>query len=316
MLARARRELADEVGVPAVAELALEPPFERGEAQLLEPCDLALRERLEGKIGERRAAPQRQRLVVAFLSEQPLEPVQVELVVVDAERVAGRPRLQAIIVEQPTEAGDVAMQRGQRRRRRGLAPQRVDEDILRDDLVRAQQQHPEQRALMAAAESDDAAVLRHLQRAQDPEVDRSLLLRPTLQRQRPISDSLPALWIVACVHDKEQIAMKILFTIAALTFGLALVAAPAHASDRTIVFEVKPVDRAVSCAGDDQFGLAFDMVAPGGATLGAGRELRPLDGRVPAVQAVLPSDRRRHLHARVRERFRDRADDAARAAAE
>ena len=65
--------------------------------------------------------------------------------------------------------------------------------------------------------------------------------------------------------------MKILFTIAALTFGLALVAAPAQASDRTIVFEVKPVDRAVSCAGDDQFGLAFDMVAPGGATLGAGQ---------------------------------------------
>ncbi len=27
----------------------------------------------------------------------------------------------------------------------------------------------------------------------------------------------------------------------------------------------------MSCAGDDQFGLAFDMVAPGGATLGAGQ---------------------------------------------
>ena len=65
--------------------------------------------------------------------------------------------------------------------------------------------------------------------------------------------------------------MKVLFTIAALTFGLALAAAPAQASDRTILFEVKPVDRPVSCAGDDQFGLAFDMVAPGGAPLGPGQ---------------------------------------------
>jgi hypothetical protein len=65
--------------------------------------------------------------------------------------------------------------------------------------------------------------------------------------------------------------MKILLTIAALTFGLALVAAPAQASDRTILFEVKPVDRPVSCAGDDQFGLPFEMVAPGGATLGPGQ---------------------------------------------
>ena len=204
VLAERGREPADEVDVPAIGELALEPPFERGEAQLLEPCDLALRERLEGEVRERRAAPQRQRLLVALLPEQPLEAVQVELVVVDAERVAGRPRLQPIVVQQPPQAGDVAMQRGQRRRRRGLAPQRVDEDILRDDLVRPQQQHPEQRALAAAAESEDAAVLRHLQRAQDPEVDRSLLLSADATRQRPISDSLPALWIVACVHDKER----------------------------------------------------------------------------------------------------------------
>ena len=65
--------------------------------------------------------------------------------------------------------------------------------------------------------------------------------------------------------------MKTLLTIAALTFGLALAAAPAQARDRTILFEVKPVDRAVTCAEADLFGLAFDMVSLGGASLGAGQ---------------------------------------------
>jgi hypothetical protein len=40
--------------------------------------------------------------------------------------------------------------------------------------------------------------------------------------------------------------MKILCTIAALACGLALAAAPAHASDRTIPFEVRLADRAIA----------------------------------------------------------------------
>ena len=101
--------------------------------------------------------------------------MQVELFVVDPEQVAGRPRLQPVVAQQPPQPRDLAVQRGQRRRGRGLAPQRVDEGVLRDDLVRPQQQHPEQRAAAAAAEGQDAAVVRHLQRAEDPEVDRCLL---------------------------------------------------------------------------------------------------------------------------------------------
>ena len=65
VVADGRRELADELGVPAVGELALEAALERGQAQLLEPRDLALGEVLEREIGERRAAPERQRLRVA-----------------------------------------------------------------------------------------------------------------------------------------------------------------------------------------------------------------------------------------------------------
>ena len=80
VLAERRRELPDHLRVAAVGELALEAPFERGEPQLLEPRDLALRERLEREIRQRRPSPQRQRLLVALLPEQPLEAVQVELV--------------------------------------------------------------------------------------------------------------------------------------------------------------------------------------------------------------------------------------------
>ena len=157
--------------MPAVGELALEPSFHGGQAQLLEPRDLALGEVLEREVGERRAAPERQRLLVAVLREQLAEAVQVELVRRDAQHVAGRPRLEPAGAEQPPQPRHVAVQRGHRAGRRRLAPQRVDEPVLGDDLVRAQQQVAEQRALAAALDRERTAVLHHLQRAQDPKLD-------------------------------------------------------------------------------------------------------------------------------------------------
>ena len=63
------------------------------------------------------------------------------------------------------------MQRGHRGGRRRLAPQRVHQPVLRDDLVRAQQQVAEQRALPAALDRERTAILHHLQRPKDPELD-------------------------------------------------------------------------------------------------------------------------------------------------
>lgn len=66
--------------------------------------------------------------------------------------------------------------------------------------------------------------------------------------------------------------MRIRCIIAALTFGLALSAAPAQARDRTIVFEVRLVERPTTCDVEhDEFGLAFDMVSLSGAVLGTGQ---------------------------------------------
>ena len=62
MLPGQRLELADQLGIAAERELRLDPPLDRGQAQLLEPGDLRLSERLVGEVGQRRAAPERQRL--------------------------------------------------------------------------------------------------------------------------------------------------------------------------------------------------------------------------------------------------------------
>jgi hypothetical protein len=58
-----RFELADQLCVGAECEVGLEAFLERCEAQLLETGDLALGERLVGEVGERRAAPEGERLV-------------------------------------------------------------------------------------------------------------------------------------------------------------------------------------------------------------------------------------------------------------
>jgi hypothetical protein len=79
--------------VPAEGEQRLDPGLERGQAQLLEPLDLDPCERLEGQVGKRIAAPERERLVerlhracgvvlrelLAPAFEEALERVDVEL---------------------------------------------------------------------------------------------------------------------------------------------------------------------------------------------------------------------------------------------
>src|SRR5207248_8375613 len=62
---------------------------------------------------------------------------------------------------------DVSVERLLDARRRPLAPERVDQPVARDDLVRVQHEHGEQRALLRAAERDEPAVDPHLERAEN-----------------------------------------------------------------------------------------------------------------------------------------------------
>src|SRR2546427_2307241 len=94
-------ELLDDRVVPAYGKVRLDPLLERRETQFLEPCDLLLRERVVGELGERRAAPERegvpQRLCSPVgivggecptaLVEQSSKVVAVELTRLDAQQV-------------------------------------------------------------------------------------------------------------------------------------------------------------------------------------------------------------------------------------
>ena len=63
VLSDKRLELPDEVDVPAERQVDVDPLDQRAQAKLLEPTDLTLGERLVGELGERRAAPHRERFV-------------------------------------------------------------------------------------------------------------------------------------------------------------------------------------------------------------------------------------------------------------
>ena len=105
MLTNERLELADELRAAAECKVGLDPLLERGEPELLETPDRGLRERLIRELGERRAAPQRERLAELLgrlrrldagrLLDEALEPVQVETRLARAARrspaVASRP---------------------------------------------------------------------------------------------------------------------------------------------------------------------------------------------------------------------------------
>ena len=57
-----RFQLADQLRVAAQRELGLDALLDGGQVKLLKPGDLALRKRLVRELGERRAAPQPERL--------------------------------------------------------------------------------------------------------------------------------------------------------------------------------------------------------------------------------------------------------------
>jgi hypothetical protein len=57
----------------------------------------------------------------------------------------------------------VPVQRLRRRRRRPLTPQRLDEHITRNHLVRVQDEHRQQRPLLRALRRDLPPVLEHLE---------------------------------------------------------------------------------------------------------------------------------------------------------
>ena len=136
--------------------------------KLLQPADLALRPRLVGELGERRAAPEREglaqplgrgrRLGPARLGHEALEAVQIEAARLDAELVAPRPRDDHVVAERLAELGDVRLQDLRRSGRRAAGPEILDQPVARHGLVRVQEQDRQERTWLRRVQRDNAPV--------------------------------------------------------------------------------------------------------------------------------------------------------------
>ena len=172
--------------MPPEHELGVDPLLERREAKLLEPLDGRTGERLVGEVGERRPAPEVERLVeqggrgrgvvaragAPGLRRQALEAGEVEVLVADAEDVAGRPRLDRVgRAERAPELRHLPLNLRDRGHRRPSRVELVGEPLDGHDAVRVQEQDRERRALPRPAELDRAVLADDLERSQDAELE-------------------------------------------------------------------------------------------------------------------------------------------------
>ena len=138
---------------------------------LVEARRVGVRELLAGQVGQRRPAPEPERLVIRPRVDELLEPLGVELAGLDPREIAGRTRHDPVGAERLAQRVDVHLQRRARVRRRVLAPDRVDQPFGGDGAIRAEQQDCEHGAGPPAAERHGLAdVVHHLQRPEQPEL--------------------------------------------------------------------------------------------------------------------------------------------------
>ena len=174
--------------MPAAGELGIRPRLERRPAPLLQARDLGLGERLVREVGERRPAPHPQRLVQRLCGEpgigtgqrahaardELLEPVDVALAGRDVQPVCAAERLEPPVAAQRLpQRRDLVVQHLVRGRRRRRAPQLLHEPIARDELVGAEHEQAQQRALTPRADRErGTAVVVDFEGAEQSEVQR------------------------------------------------------------------------------------------------------------------------------------------------
>jgi hypothetical protein len=110
MPAHERLDLGHQLGVDIDFEVSRDSVLEDSEMEILEPIDLGLGKVLELRIGQRGAAPERKRLAQhlralrrlerARVSREPFETDEIELIALELEQVARRPRMQDARPEQ------------------------------------------------------------------------------------------------------------------------------------------------------------------------------------------------------------------------
>ena len=180
VLGHERAQLADQVDRLAAGELGREPLLDRLQPQLLQARDLALGELVEAMVGQRRAAPQRERDASCAAArvgrrarrQQRLEAAAVDRLALDLQRVARRaPADRQPLAQARPQARDLLLQRLVAAVRRLVAPHRLDQLVDRHRLRRPQRERDEEPPLLGAFELHAAARDRDLQRPQQPDLD-------------------------------------------------------------------------------------------------------------------------------------------------
>ena len=88
------------------------------------------------------------------------------------KHVPGRTGFENVAPEHPAQAADGVLERGRRSSRRLLAPEEVDQPVRRDYAPRFQHEDREKRALLGTSERDVPGLVRDLERAEYPVVQR------------------------------------------------------------------------------------------------------------------------------------------------
>src|SRR6266508_3089748 len=176
-----RFQLREDGVVPAECELGVESLLEGAQPQLGEAGDLRLSEVVVCEVGQGLPAPELERLVdrglcsariaggepSARLVEQISKPAAVEFALLDDQEIAVSACLQELrLSECPAYTRNLCLEALDGGGRRTVRPERVDEAIDRDDLIRVKQQEGDEEALLPPAEVDCAVVAAHLERAE------------------------------------------------------------------------------------------------------------------------------------------------------
>ena len=178
-------ELRDDTNVLAELELRGELLLERLEPQLFQPGDLGGERGLVREVGQRAASPEPERLgqdptrglglmaVGTGLAEHVLEEESIHLAAFRPQAVAGGARLDRVARERGTDPRDVHSERGPGILREIIPPERIDQALRRDDLVRLEYEVGEHDPLLRASERDRAVLPGDLERPQDGEAHRA-----------------------------------------------------------------------------------------------------------------------------------------------
>ena len=176
-----RPQLAENLPVATSGEVGVDRHLGRLQPQLLQPPDLGARERLIRHVGQRAAAPQRQRRPCFSVrrpvglhrrGDQPLEPGRIDPIDREPELVAAAAGqdLRRAAAQQLAQLGHVELHHLGRRRRGPLAPQSLTQPIGRHGLVDLQREHRQHGALLRRTERYRPAVKARLDRPEKTDV--------------------------------------------------------------------------------------------------------------------------------------------------